>query len=65
MGLEKRVIWCVNEEDLKNVHFDNRQYNFLRWTENDFAAFRKALSNRIEMIFGKGPVKLGAGRPTI
>jgi hypothetical protein len=54
MGLGKRVIWCVREADLKDVHFDNRQYNFLRWTD-DLPEFRKALSNRIEAIFGKGP----------
>jgi hypothetical protein len=58
MGLGKRVIWCVKDVDLKNVHFDNRQYNFLQWTEDGFPEFTKALSSRIEAIFGKGPVGL-------
>src|SRR5207237_9331149 len=52
MGLGKRVIWCVKDRDLQSVHFDNRQYNFLRWTEDDLPAFKSALTNRIEALFG-------------
>lgn len=36
MGLGKPVIWTCKEEDLKNVHFDTRQYNHIVWKdEND------------------------------
>jgi hypothetical protein len=58
MGLGKRVIWCVNDADLNNVHFDNRQFNFLLWSEKDIGAFKEALTNRIKAIFGKGPIRL-------
>ncbi len=62
-GLGKQVIWCVHEDHLKGVHFDNRQFNFLKWKPDALAAFRTALTLRIEAIFGKGPVKLNAGTP--
>ena len=60
MGLGKRVIWCVTKEDLNKVHFDNRQFNFLRWKTDEMAQFREALTTRIKAIFGKGPVRLDA-----
>ena len=62
MGLGKRVIWCVKAADLKGVHFDNRQFNFLLWDDDTIATFKGALRNRINAIFGKGPVSLDAGR---
>ena len=62
MGLGKRVIWCVKATDLKDIHFDNRQFNFLLWNENNIAPFKEALTNRIKAIFGKGPIALDAGR---
>src|SRR6266576_1632262 len=58
MGLGKRVIWCVKAADLKEVHFDNRQFNFLLWNDDNIAAFKEALTNRIKALFGKGPVRL-------
>lgn len=30
-GLGLPVIWCVNKQDLSNVHFDTRQYNHILW----------------------------------
>lgn len=30
-GLGIPVIWCVKKDDLKNVHFDTRQYNHILW----------------------------------
>ncbi len=30
-GLGLPVIWCVKKDDLKNVHFDTRQYNHILW----------------------------------
>jgi hypothetical protein len=36
MGNQKTVIWSCQESDLKNVHFDTRQYNHVLWKdEND------------------------------
>ena len=58
VGLGKHVIWCVRDADLKDIHFDNRQFNFLQWKPNEIGEFREALKFRIESILGKGPVKL-------
>lgn len=58
LGLDKRVIWCVREDGIKEVHFDNRQYNFLRWKKDELEAFKQALTNRVQALFGKGPLKL-------
>lgn len=30
-GLGLPVIWCVRHDDLKNVHFDTRQYSHIVW----------------------------------
>lgn len=56
LGLGIQVIWTVREEDLKGVHFDNRQYNFLQWSMDDLPSFRKALQSRIEATLGFGPL---------
>jgi len=29
MGLGRQVIWTCRDDDLKNVHFDTRQYNHI------------------------------------
>ena len=34
LGLGLPVFWCVRKDDLKNVHFDTRQYNHIVW-ENE------------------------------
>lgn len=34
-GLGIPVIWSVKAEDLKNVHFDTRQYNHIVWESED------------------------------
>lgn len=57
MGLGLPVIWTVRENDLDKVHFDNRQYNFILWSENDLADFSYRLQLRIEATIGKGPIK--------
>ena len=31
LGLGLPVFWCVRNDDLKNVHFDTRQYNHIVW----------------------------------
>jgi hypothetical protein len=36
MGHQKTVIWSCRENDIKNIHFDTRQYNHVLWKdEND------------------------------
>lgn len=56
LGLGIQVIWTVRDEDLKGVHFDNRQYNFLQWSLSDLPSFKKALQSRIEATLGFGPL---------
>ncbi|MFW5431492.1 MAG: hypothetical protein ACKE5M_03980 [Methylophilaceae bacterium] len=34
-GLGIPVIWCVKNDELKNVHFDTRQYNHILWETED------------------------------
>jgi nucleoside 2-deoxyribosyltransferase len=55
-GLGREVIWTVREDHLVDVHFDTRQYNFIRWQMDDLPEFAKALQNRIEATIGKGPL---------
>lgn len=56
LGLNLPVIWAVREDLLAEVHFDNRQYNFLQWRLDDLPAFRQSLQNRIEATLGRGPL---------
>lgn len=56
LGLGIQVIWTIRDEDLKGVHFDNRQYNFLQWNLKDLPSFKKALQSRIEATLGFGPL---------
>jgi hypothetical protein len=53
-GLGKQVIWLCKKDDLANVHFDTRQYNFIVWQVDDLPQLRFALKNRIEATIGKG-----------
>lgn len=59
LGLGKTVIWTVREDKLHDVHFDNRQYNFVRWLPERLPEFAQALQNRIEATIGKGPLRHG------
>ena len=54
LGLGLQVIWTCEKSDLKEVHFDNRQYNFVIWEENKLDEFKVALKNRIEATIGRG-----------
>ena len=56
LGLGLPVIWTVREDFLSNIHFDNRQYNFILWKPDDLPDFAKRLQLRIEATIGKGPV---------
>lgn len=52
LGLGIPVFWCVREDDLKNVHFDTRQYNHIVWkTERELA---EQLKTFISAIIGRG-----------
>jgi hypothetical protein len=57
LGLGLRVIWLCREDQLKDVHFDTRQYNFLIWKPGEYADLAKPLQNRIEATLGRGPIK--------
>jgi nucleoside 2-deoxyribosyltransferase len=46
MGLGKPVIWACRKNDIKNLHFDTRQYNHIIW-ENEEDLY-EALLRRIE-----------------
>ena len=54
LGLGLQVIWTCKKSDLKDVHFDNRQYNFVTWEEDKLDEFKVALQNRIEATIGRG-----------
>ena len=51
LGLELPVIWCVQKDDLKNVHFDTRQYNHVLWETGE--DLREKLYYLICAIIGK------------
>jgi hypothetical protein len=45
LGLGRPVIWMCKEDELKNSHFDTRQYNHIPWTSP--VDLREKLKNRI------------------
>jgi hypothetical protein len=53
LGLGRTVIWMCKDEELKDVHFDTRQYNFINYKMVEEA--RKRLYDRIMAIEGAGP----------
>jgi len=54
-GRELDVIWTCREEDLKELHFDVRQYNCIDW--NSPADLAARLQARISAVVGDGPLK--------
>lgn len=52
VGLGIPVFWCVRQDDLKNVHFDTRQYNHIVWTTEQELA--QQLQIFISAIIGRG-----------
>jgi len=54
MGRSLQVIWTCRKEDLKNLHFDIRQYNCIDWDTPDDLKAR--LQKRIEALLGRGPI---------
>jgi nucleoside 2-deoxyribosyltransferase len=55
MGLGIPVIWSCRDTDVKELHFDTRQYNHIVWT--DPADLKKKLINRIEATLPIRPSK--------
>ena len=52
IGLGLPVIWSVHEDDLRNVHFDTRQYNHIVWKDAD--DLEQQIYNRVSAVIG-GP----------
>ena len=52
LGLGLQVFWCVRNDDLKNVHFDTRQYNHIVWEDEKHLAEQLYLF--VTAIIGKG-----------
>lgn len=53
-GLNLEVFWTCEESELKDLHFDIRQYNCITWEKDKLDHFRKKLTNRIERVLGRG-----------
>jgi len=56
LGLGRAVIWSVHEDDLKNLHFDTRQFNHIVW--RDPADLRRKVTDRLVGVFGRGPAPM-------
>jgi nucleoside 2-deoxyribosyltransferase len=54
LGLGLPVFWSVREDDLRNVHFDTRQYNHIVWKDETDLADQLLLF--ITAVVGKGGV---------
>ena len=52
LGVGLPVFWCVRSDDLKNVHFDTRQYNHIIWEDEQILADQLYLF--VTAIVGKG-----------
>lgn len=61
MGLGRPVIWTLRKNEKDEVHFDNRQYNFIRWSPQKLSEPAEALKNRIEATIGRGPAGANLG----
>ena len=53
LGINLPVIWTCRKDDMKNLHFDIRQYNTIDWESPEELATR--LQHRLEASVGKGP----------
>ena len=51
MGLGLPVLWSVREDDLQNVHFDARQYNYIIWRAAE--DLEQQLYNRVSAVIGR------------
>lgn len=55
LGLGRPVIWLCRDQDLKDIHFDTRQYNTIKYTDDKLEKLKSDLQFRIEAVMGKGP----------
>ncbi|MDL1868492.1 hypothetical protein FBQ98_03590 [Gammaproteobacteria bacterium PRO6] len=53
LGFGKTVVWTVREDDLRNVHFDTRQFAHIVWASH--ADLREKLRDVIVAVLGSGP----------
>lgn len=53
-GLGLPVIFMCRENDLKDIHFDVRQYNCILWTPEKLEEAQSQLKNRILATLGQG-----------
>jgi len=53
LGLNLPVFWICRKDDLKKLHFDIRQYNFIIWEKPE--ELTKKLKDTIQAIIGTGP----------
>lgn len=56
-GLNIPVIFTCREDWLEKVHFDIRQYNFIRWTDEKLKKLQNDLINCITKNIGDRPLK--------
>jgi nucleoside 2-deoxyribosyltransferase len=54
IGLARHVVWTCRKDQIKDLHFDIRQYNCVDWV--DAADLARRLQLRIEGSFGRGPL---------
>lgn len=57
IGLGRHVIWLCREDELDRLHFDTRQYNFIKWTPDKIDDLSRAISRRILATIGQGNYK--------
>ncbi|WP_321397088.1 hypothetical protein [Emcibacter sp.] len=55
------VFWSCRKDDIKNLHFDIRQYNCVVWESSQ--ELREKLAKRIEAVLSFGPHKEGNSIP--
>lgn len=53
LGKGLPVVWTCKKNDMDDLHFDTRQYNFISWSDTEDLA--KRLKNRILGTIGPGP----------
>lgn len=56
-GLGLPVIFMCRESDMKELHFDIRQYNCIEWSPGKLEEARERLMNRILATLGQGPLR--------
>ena len=54
LGREIPVIWMCQKDDIKNAHFDTRQFNHITWKPDDLPDLRQRLAVRIRATVGIG-----------